>query len=144
LQTFLPYDSFVRSASVLDRQRLGKQRVEVLQILRTLSGETSGWASHPAVRMWRGYEAALALYGSAVCGEWAKQGYRDTCLEKIIALSSWPTGNVAPVPWLGDKDFHRSHQSNLLRKNPAHYGPLFPDIPDDLPYIWPKNIKIQE
>jgi hypothetical protein len=28
--------------------------------------------------------------------------------------------------WLGDPDFHRSHQSALLRKDPEHYGPLFP------------------
>jgi len=36
--------------------------------------------------------------------------------------------------WLGDPAFHRSHQSSLLRKNPAHY--TF-DVPDDLPYVWP-------
>lgn len=30
MQTFLPYPDFVESASVLDRQRLGKQRVEVI------------------------------------------------------------------------------------------------------------------
>ena len=40
-------------------------------------------------------------------------------------------------PWLGDDAFHRSHQSNLVRKLPEHYGDLFPDVPDDLPYIWP-------
>ena len=34
MQTFLPYPDFARSAAVLDRQRLGKQRVEVLQILK--------------------------------------------------------------------------------------------------------------
>lgn len=28
MQTFLPYQNFVASARVLDRQRLGKQRVE--------------------------------------------------------------------------------------------------------------------
>lgn len=40
-------------------------------------------------------------------------------------------------PWLGDEDFHRSHRSSLLRKDPEHYRPLFPDDPDDLPYVWP-------
>ena len=36
MQTFMPYPSFSRSASVLDRQRLCKQRVESLQILDAL------------------------------------------------------------------------------------------------------------
>ena len=42
-------------------------------------------------------------------------------------------------PWLGDADFHRSHRSALLRKDPAHYRPFFPDVPDDLPYVWPAS-----
>jgi hypothetical protein len=34
VQTFLPYADFAESARVLDRARLGKQRVEALQVLR--------------------------------------------------------------------------------------------------------------
>ena len=33
MQTFLPYDNFEESASVLDWKRLGKQRVEAMQIV---------------------------------------------------------------------------------------------------------------
>ena len=33
MQTFLPFPDFQQSAAVLDRVRLGKQRVEALQIL---------------------------------------------------------------------------------------------------------------
>ena len=40
-------------------------------------------------------------------------------------------------PWLGDPALHRSHQSSLVRKDPAHYRRFFPDVPDDLPYVWP-------
>lgn len=137
MQTFLPYSDFRRTAAVLDRQRLGKQRVETLQILRTLTGETKGWANHPAVKMWRGYEPALILYGLYMCLEWTDRGYRDTCFDKIAEYAE-PLGFPPDPPWLGDPDFHRSHQSNLLRKNPAHYGRLFTDVPNDLPYIWPK------
>jgi Pyrimidine dimer DNA glycosylase len=36
MQTFLPYPDFVACARVLDSRRLGKQRVEALQILRAL------------------------------------------------------------------------------------------------------------
>ena len=39
--------------------------------------------------------------------------------------------------WLGRHELHESHQSNLIRKFPEHYGPLFNGVPNDLPYIWP-------
>ena len=54
MQTFLPVADFEDGARLLDSPRLGKQRVETLQILRALELPDYGWASHPAVRMWRG------------------------------------------------------------------------------------------
>lgn len=136
MQTFLPYPDFVKSARVLDRQRLGKQRVEVLQLLRALQGQTKGWVNHPAAKMWRGHEQWLAGYGVTCCEDWLSRGYKDTCKEKITALAH---GFFQPPPtWMGDAAFHRSHQSNLVRKAANHYGPLFPGVPSDLPYVWPR------
>lgn len=40
-------------------------------------------------------------------------------------------------PWIGREDFHRSHQSNLLRKDKDYYGRFNWSVPDDLPYVWP-------
>src|SRR3712207_9220014 len=54
MQTFVPVADFEESARLLDSPRLGKQRVETLQILRALELPDYGWASHPAVAMWRG------------------------------------------------------------------------------------------
>ena len=88
MQTFLPYPNFRESAKVLDRQRLGKQRVETLQILRCLAGETEGWKNHPAVKMWRGYEIALTMYRLAICNEWVSRGYNDNCAEKMMELKN--------------------------------------------------------
>ena len=42
-------------------------------------------------------------------------------------------------PWLGRDDLHLSHRSSLLRKDPAHYRPLFGDLPADLAYVWPAS-----
>lgn len=134
MQTFLPYPSFLDSASVLDTKRLGKQRVEVLQILKTLNGESKGWRNHPAVIMWSDYLEALVEYGIVICNEWKSRGYRDTCYEKILA-HSWGNEVVTP-PWITE-EFCLAHQSNLIRKDPDYYGPIFPGIPDNLPYIWP-------
>lgn len=137
VQTFLPYPSFRRSAQALDDRRLGKQRVEVLQILNALCGVTPGWRNHPAVRMWRGYERALVLYGRVVTREWCRRGFADTVEDKLVRLA--PPGHGRLPPWVGREALHRSHQSALVRKNPAYYGRLFPDVPPDLPYYWPEG-----
>jgi Pyrimidine dimer DNA glycosylase len=148
VQTFLPYPDFVASATALDMRRLGKQRVEAIQVLRGLTWPTYGWRHHPAVKMWHGYEEALTRYGLDVCAVWCATGRADTCAATLV--TDLGAGTVVRTqaqlaaagdlpPWLGDADVHRSHQSALLRKDPDHYGPLFPGVPDDLPYVWPAS-----
>lgn len=138
MQTFLPYSDYAKSAQVLDRQRLGKQRVEVLQILKALTQPSYGWQNHPAVLMWRGHTQALVDYGIAICNEWTARGYADTCEEKILSFAT--TEDATRPSWNGDPAFHYSHQSNLIRKLPSHYAPLFPGVSADLPYVWPKPL----
>jgi hypothetical protein len=138
MQTFLPYPSFSASAECLDNQRLGKQRVECMQILKAISTPSYGWQSHPAVQMWRGYEASLKRYSLVICAIWMERGFNDTCFEKIAAMPV-PDGPAYPH-WRGDDAFHRSHKSNLIRKRPDIYRPLWPNIPDDLPYLWPNGL----
>ena len=137
MQTFLPYSDFLATARVLDYRRLGKQRVEVLQILGALL-EGKGWRNHPATRMWEGHESGLAYYGVIICKEWKDRGYKDTCMGKIMALAD-PDSSDMPR-WMGWSDFHISHQSMLVQKAPDHYRPYFPNVPEDLEYIWPTGI----
>ncbi|MFF8974724.1 MSMEG_6728 family protein [Streptomyces sp. NPDC014995] len=151
MQTFLPYPGFTASAATLDPRRLGKQRVEALQVLRGLTVAGYGWRHHPAVRMWTGYEEALVRYGLDVCGVWTAAGRADTCAASLVAGLGGLRGGAdirtqeqlaedgELPPWLGDPAFHRSHQSALVRKDPAFYAPLFPGVPDDLPYVWPAS-----
>lgn len=101
MQTFLPYASFEKSARCLDNRRLGKQRVEVLQILNTLTGVSKGWNNHPAVRMWKRYERHLQVYGLVICDEWIYRGYRDTCREKIRGFSLEQEGPQDAPHWIG-------------------------------------------
>lgn len=138
MQTFVPYDSFASSAMCLDRQRLGKQRVETYQILKTLTGESSGWSNHPATKMWVGHASGLCAYGVTVCLEWTKRGYKDTCAEKMMALITPDYGDLPR--WWGDMDVHSSHRSNLLRKDPAWYSQWNWDDDPSAPYIWPTLI----
>jgi len=145
MQTFLPYSDFKKSANVLDRQRLGKQRVEARQILEVLldipnknGKKRTGWLNHPAVLMWRGSEYYLCLYGLEICEEWIRRGYQDN--QRGFFENYIKQINCHNKPkWLGDEAFHRSHQSNLLRKNFSYYEKFFPGVPNDLPYIWLVN-----
>jgi hypothetical protein len=147
MQTFLPYPSFARSARVLDDRRLGKQRVEVLQVLRALHFPTYGWRDHVVVRMWRGFVPALVLYGERVCEEWDRRGWKDSCAAQIAefrardepaTLAALAEAGALP-PWLGSRALHRSHRSKLIQKDPGFYRPRFPGVPDDLPYVWPAS-----
>ncbi len=151
MQTFLPHPGFAATAEILDPLRLGKQRVEAIQVLRGLTVPGYGWRHHPAVRMWVGYEEALVCYGLEICRVWTATGRADTCAATLVADLTAATGIPAPrhqaelartgdlPPWLGDPAFHRSHRSALIRKDPAYYAPLFPDVPPDLPYVWPPS-----
>lgn len=141
MQTFLPYPSFAESARVLDRARLGKQRVEALQVLRAVTVPDYGWRNHPAAKMWRGFVPALTRYSLDVVDEWLARGHVDTVRPLIVefapAVETLAQDDVDMPPWLGDDAFHLSHRSNLVRKDRDRYGPMFADVPDDLPYVWP-------
>jgi hypothetical protein len=59
----------------------------------------------------------------------------DTCLDTICTLQMQYKDTGLPI-WFGNEEYHKSHQSNLVRKNPDFYRPFFPDIPNNLPYIY--------
>ncbi|MFA5154382.1 MAG: MSMEG_6728 family protein [Clostridia bacterium] len=140
MNTFLPYPDFKKSAQCLDNKRLGKQRVEVYQIIRTLLGYSNGWKNHPAIKMWKGYESALALYGLEICKEWVNKGFKDSCTEKINKIITEQKLDIInpKIPfWLGSPGFHASQRSNLLRKFLEHYSKFDWRETDNLPYVWP-------
>jgi hypothetical protein len=143
VQTFLPYPDFARSAAVLDTRRLGKQRVEALQVLRGLIVPGYGWRHHPAVKMWANRTEALVRYGLEMCAAWTDRGFADTVRSTLLEHQGMPrsqaelaAAGALPV-WLGREDLHASHRSALLRKDPDYYAAVFTDVPDDLPYVWP-------
>jgi hypothetical protein len=143
MQTFLPYPDFHQSAAALDPVRLGKQRVEALQILRALVIPEYGWQSHPATRMWMGYVPALTLYGLAMVDEWTVRGGADTTRDKIVEFAPQAAHpayaeKIPMPPWLGDDDLHLSHRSKLIGKEPRFYTEVFPGTPTDLEYVWPE------
>jgi hypothetical protein len=150
MQTFLPVADFEESARLLDSPRLGKQRVETLQVLRALELPDYGWTSHPVVRMWRGRTPALVAYGLATVRVWRERGFADTThtliaefAPDVVGVPQEELARAGMLPsWVGDEAVHLSHRSNLLAKEPDFYRPLFQPLfgaePEDLPYVWPE------
>lgn len=148
MQTFLPYPYFAQSAMVLDYRRLGKQRVEAFQLLvangdewaiaeRTKrTGKVSppkGWTNHPAAVMWQPYSHALRLYYNTMIKEWVRRGYNNTMREAPVPAC------IEMPPWLGNQQFHASHRSNLLRKDPHFYSRYNWNETSAMEYFWPNG-----
>lgn len=133
MQTFLPYPDFYRSAAVLDTKRLGKQRVECVQLINAIEGRSAGWRNHPAAIMWQHNVDALKTYYHVISGEWVVRGYKHTMPFYVTSVPTMPS-------WLGDPAFHAAHRSSLLRKDPIHYGQFGWDEPPTLEYIWPASV----
>ena len=129
MQTFLPYSNFKKTAQVLDWRRLGKQRVEAMQIHNTIINNT-GWKHHPIVKMWTPYLNALKLYHNIIILEWISRGYNNN----MVLYDIYGTPNMPH--WLGNEAFHSSHRSNLLRKDTEWYSQYNWIEDSTLPYVW--------
>lgn len=139
IQTFLPYPDFKQSVSCLDPDRLGNQIYrEGLTLIR------GGWSHHPASKMWKGYEHALALYCLEGLHELKRRGRIYTLhYARFRALERYYPDTGLPW-WLDDERIHLSHQAALLYKNYNWYikynwntKPAIPNHKGSLPYYWP-------
>lgn len=137
MQTFAPSSDMLKCGLILDRSRLGKQRVEALQLIRCNTDVTLGWKNHPAAKMWADNMGGLIAYGITICDVWIARGYKDTCKEKILSYGD-PDFNDMPF-WWGDERVHSSHRSNLLRKDPEYYSQFCWEENSEMPYFWPTS-----
>lgn len=147
MQTFLPLPTYAESAAVLDNKRLGKQRVENLQIVKAILtgpriterhaamydggdariGKSTPWFNHPAAAMWRKNWASLLCYHEACVTEWTKRGFSDSTYDKMRQLvvdmgERVPSDTGQAPPFIGDDKFHSSHRAILLDKDAEYYG----------------------
>jgi hypothetical protein len=136
VQTFLPYPDFDQTARCLDDRRLGKQRVEAMQVLNALRTPHNPWRRHPVVRMWAGYDDALGAYMNACIIEWVRRGFTNN-----MPLADVPLSPALP-PWLGDERLHASHRASLRRKLPDYYEAFGWGDDVCLPYFWPEAARL--
>jgi hypothetical protein len=149
MQTFLPYDSFTKTAEVLDYRRLGKQRIEAMQIINAAEMrrlgidriyivkekryKATGWYNHPATVTWENYIPALKHYCNLMIIEWIKRGYKNT-------MSFYDINQPIVIPpFIGNEKLHASHRSNLLRKDYKYYSQFGWTESPDMPYYWPDS-----
>lgn len=131
MQVFAPYPDIHKSVQSLDPKRLGNQIYR--ECLTLIKG---GWPNHPASKIWVNHKKALAKYALAGLDELSKRGknypHHILTFQKVFEDSP-DTG--FPILW-GREDFHLSHQSNLIRKNPSWYISIFGNVRPDLEYVW--------
>jgi hypothetical protein len=139
MQTFLAYSDFDLAARCLDPSRLGNQAYRECKVLIT-----GGWKHHPASKMWRGFESALARYALACFRELTRRGRNYP--HHIAFFETFIRDALVP-PWLGDERLHSSHRSALLMKNPTWYSqfgwsesPMVVGVDGKHPYYWPVSL----
>lgn len=97
------------------------------------------WYNHPIVKMWKGYEDALLVYGKNICEEWIDRHYKDTMWERFCTEIVIRNKKLIYPPWLGKKVFHDAMKSNLLRKDLIFYSKYKWEVSVNLPYYYEKT-----
>lgn len=166
MNTFLPHPEFAEAVWVLDNKRLGKQRVECIQLLLALwyperkhytaLWETLGYATcdpsrtkppaylnHPCTRMWAGYEVALLRYLGACLREWEQRGFENLRCDQFWGIVIEPLRGCRMPGWLGGP-IHANHRGLLLGKDPVWYGQWgWAEKPVEKAW-WPEKLLAQE
>ena len=65
MQVFVPFQDPFECAKALDSRRFNKQILECKQILKAIRGESTAWANHPCVLMYKKHADWLQMYLNA-------------------------------------------------------------------------------
>lgn len=116
---YLPFGDFQECAASLPVSKLGEQRKDAYKLLEALlSGQLEG-VEPGLVRMWQGYEGALAGYNIALSKEMDSRGYHDPFFFQTFLLAyryGLSFVETKAPPWLGEPSLHASHRSLLKRE----------------------------
>lgn len=134
MQIFMPYADPFKTAKCLDNRRLGKQRIEALQIIQ-VNIKKQVWAiprsikNHPVTKMWKGYESYLFFYVECMMLEWElERDFNNDACGKVfdnLALSldfrkAYRMDHGLPKKI--NVDFIKSHRALLYKKDPDYYS----------------------
>lgn len=143
--TYLPLANVSDSVALLHREDLLLTTVDALKTLACLADlRVPEKKRSLCERMWLGYEGGLWFYFLTCCKEMQRRTESAvvTLVKHGMAVAE-PAGFAAAPPllprWFGWRPIHRSHASTLIRQRPTHYGQRWPDVPLDMPVLWPRN-----
>lgn len=139
MMTFIPVANLTDTVRALHDEDLEIQMLDAGRALRQCA------ENYPSliVPMWRQHEGGLLSYFLSVCKElqrrsigrgveWAiRQGWL------IAEEASWDIRPLMPR-WFGYRPIHDSHASALIRHRPTHYARMWPNVPLDMPTLWPR------
>jgi hypothetical protein len=151
MQTFLIDKDLQNSSQLLDYRRLGKQRVEAIQVADVLLRKAGllndgkkGWINHVVLSYWYNEEGnwlpALLDYTQVTIDEWISRGYKNT-----IDLTKW-RNLVGQYPYLFRFDnppwakyadeIILTHRAKLLQKDTVYYMNTFMEHNIAIPFNW--------
>ena len=82
--------------------------------------------------MWSGYATALQMYMDICIEEWIERGF----VNNMQRANPQCYVDTKMPKWVGNKQLHRSHKSNLMRKDDSYYSQYKWKVPSNLPYYW--------
>lgn len=125
MQVFVPFLNPFKCAGVLDPRRFNKQIIECEQILKAIRGESTAWANHPCVLMYREHEEWLQLYlNTFECYKAYKNTLgsdRDEALLYLSLAEEWGKKAVSVTPRFFCTPFFQQHRKRLYTKDPKYY-----------------------
>lgn len=159
VNTFVISTDLTQCARQLDYRRLGKQRVEAMQIIKALEGGNPGWSKHPATLMWKDHVSHLKVYCNHMIREWIRRGYNNTMqlydldeslyhvvpcdFDGITARFLSPFTAHSFPSWFSFPPFIYAHRAALVRKDPVFYASLLDEEVAKYMYrgyLWPHSL----
>ena len=139
MQIFMPYSDYEKSGWSLYPGHPGHLGNQFYREGKTLV--KGGWKNHPASKIWWDYRFSLCEYLKILYHILKEREINDYIIhyKEICELQKQFT-NTGKPPFIGNKAFHDSHKSNLIRKDKEKnwnwYQQFNWQVPDSLPYIW--------
>ena len=164
IELYVPYWKFDKTMASLDTKTLDESRYHAKLILDSIIKDD--YRKNPLiiesqVKMWKGCENAIALYGLMACREFMRRGKKDHNFrfhfqDFLLKLKPNDPQYFGPdftfdklnndddpaltefFPWFfGNKTFHLVQKSLLIRKSFEHYMPQWPGVPNNIPLWYP-------
>ena len=126
MQVFVPFKNPFECAQALDSRRFNKQILECKQILKAIRGESTAWANHPCVLMYKDHADWLQMYLNAFeCYKTYKdlgtEDYDEAMVDFFLA-KEWGERAMFYIPPFLEEKFTNQHRRRLYTKYPLFYN----------------------